>query len=234
MNIVITGANRGLGYELTRAAVQRGHKVIAGTRSLQSERKLLELSELYPGQVVAVELDVTQEEQISRLAQKLQNEQLTVDAVINNAGILLARGVTIEELPLDDVVRTFEINLFGPMMVVKHLLPLMPSGSEGARAILNISSEAGSLTNAYGGDYPYAISKTAMNMFSKQLQKYLKGRGIRAYAIHPGWIKTDMGGEKAPGDPVANANDILDVLELKKDIAPDVFFMNFRGEPMPI
>jgi len=234
MNIVITGANRGLGYELTRAAVQRGHKVIAGMRSPQSERKLLELGEVYPGQVVAVELDVTQEEQISRLAQKLQDEQIIVDAVINNAGILLARGVTIEELPLDDIVRTFEINLFGPMMVVKHLLPLMPSGSEGARAILNISSEAGSITNAHGGDYPYAISKTAMNMFSKQIQKYLKGRGIRSYAIHPGWIKTDMGGEKAPGDPVENANHILEVLELKKDIASDVFFMNFKGEPMAI
>ncbi|NRF95655.1 SDR family oxidoreductase [Paenibacillus frigoriresistens] len=232
MNIVITGANRGLGYELTLAAVQRGHKVIAGIRSPQCDGKLLELISRFPSQIETVQLDVCRQETITRLAEKLVAERQTVDAVINNAGILLSRGVAIEEMPMEDVVRSFEINLFGPMMVVKHLLPLMPNG--GLRAVINISSEAGSLSNAYGGDYPYAISKTAINMFSKQLKKYVKDRGIRVYAIHPGWIKTDMGGEKAPGDPAESAGSIIDVLELKKEIDPEAFFINYKGEPMPI
>ncbi|BFT70884.1 SDR family oxidoreductase [Paenibacillus sp. P36] len=232
MNIVITGANRGLGYELTLAAVQRGHKVIAGNRSPQEEGKLLELVSRFPGQVKPVQLDVCDEESIARLAETLREDQQTVDAVINNAGILLGRGVALEELPIEDVVRSFEVNLFGPMMLIKHMLPLMEEGS--SRAILNISSEAGSMSNAYGGDFPYAISKTAINMFSKQLKRYVKNRGIRVYAIHPGWIKTDMGGEKAPGDPVESANGIMDILEMKKEIDPESFFVNYKGEPMPM
>ncbi|QGQ97318.1 SDR family NAD(P)-dependent oxidoreductase [Paenibacillus psychroresistens] len=232
MNIVITGANRGLGYELTLAAAQRGHKVIAGIRSSQPGGKLLELIDLFPGQIGAVQLDVCNEETIARLAERLLAERQTVDAVINNAGILLGRGVAIEEMPMEDIVGSFEINLFGPMMVIKHLLPLMTDGA--LRAVLNISSEAGSLTHAYGGDYPYAISKTAINMLSKQLKEYVKERGIRVYAIHPGWIKTDMGGEKAPGDPAESARSIIDILEMKTEIDPECFFINVKGEPMPI
>ncbi|MZQ85542.1 SDR family NAD(P)-dependent oxidoreductase [Paenibacillus sp. 5J-6] len=232
MNIIITGANRGLGFELTLAAMQRGHVVMAGSRSPQEEGKLLELVSRYPGQIKPVQLDVCEEESIAQLAQALRAENQKVDAIINNAGILLGRGTALEELPIEDVVRSFEVNLFGPMMVIKHLLPLMGEGD--SQSILNISSEAGSITNAYGGDFPYAISKTAINMFSKQLKRYVKDRGIRVYAIHPGWIKTDMGGERAPGDPAESANGIMDILEKKKEIDQASFFINYKGEPMPI
>jgi NAD(P)-dependent dehydrogenase (short-subunit alcohol dehydrogenase family) len=232
MKIVITGANRGLGYELTAEAAQRGHEIIAGIRSENPDGKLLDLINRFPGQIEAVELDVCREETVDRLANSLTAKGQSVDAIINNAGILLGRGVSIEELQMEDVAQSFEINLFGPMRIIKHLLPLMPIGS--SRAVINISSEAGSLSNAYGGDYPYAISKTAINMFSKQLKKYVKGREIRVFALHPGWIKTDMGGDKAPGDPVESATGIMDILEMKKEIDPDHFFINYKGEPMPI
>lgn len=232
MNIVITGANRGLGYQLTAEAAQRGHTVIAGIRSGQAEGKLQELMGRYPGQIVPVELDVAREETAERLAAKLRGSGQTVDVVINNAAVLLGRGVKLEEQPMEDVSVSFDINLFGPMRVMKHLLPLIAEG--GNSAVINISSEAGSLSNAYGGDYAYALSKAAINMFSKQLRKYLLPRGIRVYALHPGWIKTDMGGEKAPGDPVESARGIIDIVENKKEIAPEHFFINFKGEPMPI
>lgn len=232
MNIVITGANRGLGYQLTAEAAQRGHTVIAGIRSGQAEGKLQELMGRYPGQIVPVELDVAREETAERLAEKLRSSGQTVDVVINNAAVLLGRGVKLEEQPMEDVSISFDINLFGPMRVMKHLLPLIAEG--GNSAVINISSEAGSLSNAYGGDYAYALSKAAINMFSKQLRKYLLPRGIRVYALHPGWIKTDMGGEKAPGDPVESARGIIDIVENKKEIAPEHFFINFKGEPMPI
>jgi NAD(P)-dependent dehydrogenase (short-subunit alcohol dehydrogenase family) len=232
MKIVITGANRGLGYELTAAAAQRGHEIIAGIRSANPDGKLADLISRFPGQIEAVELDICREETVERLARSLKAEGQTVDAIINNAGILLGRGVSIEELRMEDVTQSFEINLFGPMRIIKHLLPLIPNGS--SRAIINISSEAGSFSNAYGGDYPYAISKTAINMFSKQLKRYVKGREIRVYALHPGWMKTDMGGEKAPGDPIESAQGIIDILELKKEIDPEYFFINYKGEPMPV
>ncbi|NHN34000.1 SDR family oxidoreductase [Paenibacillus agricola] len=232
MNILITGANRGLGYHLTTIAAQRGHHIIAGIRASSPDGQLLELINGFPGQIEAVELDVTREETIARLAEKLKTAGQTVDAIINSAGILLGRGVKLEDLQMEDVAQSFEINLFGPMRVIKHILPLMPDGA--SRVVINVSSEAGSMSNAYGGDYPYAISKTAINMFSKQLRKYVKGREIRVYALHPGWIKTDMGGEKAPGDPVESARGILDIVEMKKEIPDEHFFINFKGEPMPI
>jgi NAD(P)-dependent dehydrogenase (short-subunit alcohol dehydrogenase family) len=232
MNIFITGANRGLGYELTALAADRGHQIIAGIRSSNPDGKLLELIRRFPGQIEAVVVDVCREETVARLAEKLKAERRGVDAIINNAGTLLGRGVSIEALAMEDVTQSFEINLFGPMRVIKHLLPLMPDGSP--RIVINISSEAGSLSNAYGGDYPYAISKTAINMFSKQIRKYVKAREIRVYALHPGWIKTDMGGEKAPGDPAESARGILDIVEMKKQIDDVHFFINYKGEPMPV
>jgi NAD(P)-dependent dehydrogenase (short-subunit alcohol dehydrogenase family) len=232
MNILITGANRGLGYHLTTIAAQRGHKVIAGIRASSPEGQLLELIHQFPGQIEAVELDVSREETVAQLAEKLKAEGQAVDAIINSAAVLLGRGGSLETLAMEDVAQSFEINLYGPMRVVKHLLPFMPDGS--SRIVLNISSEAGSLSNAYGGDYPYALSKAAINMFSKQLKKYVKSREIRVYALHPGWIKTDMGGEKAPGDPLESAQGILDIVEMKKEIPAEHYFINFKGEPMPI
>jgi NAD(P)-dependent dehydrogenase (short-subunit alcohol dehydrogenase family) len=97
LNIVITGANRGLGYELTLAAAQRGHKVITGIRSPEPKGKFLELIGRFPDQIEPVQLDVCSEETITRLSEKLLAERQSVDAIINNAGILLGRGVTIEE-----------------------------------------------------------------------------------------------------------------------------------------
>ncbi|TBL69716.1 SDR family oxidoreductase [Paenibacillus thalictri] len=231
MNIVITGANRGLGYELTAEAVQRGFRVIAAIRASALEGRLLELSGRFPGQIEAAELDVCDEASVERLAAKLKAEGRTVDALINNAAILLSRGVALEELAMDDVIRSFEVNVFGPIRVVKHLLPLMSEA--GPRAIVNISSEAGALSNAYGGDYSYALTKSALNMFSKQVKKYVVKRGIRVYALHPGWIRTDMGGEKAPGDPVDSARGIMDIVDATKEIYGDPFFVNIKGEPMP-
>jgi NAD(P)-dependent dehydrogenase (short-subunit alcohol dehydrogenase family) len=228
----ITGANRGLGYELASQAAERGHRVWCGVRLLSSEGKVQELKNRYPGAVVIEEVDVFREETIAALGERLRNEGETLDVVINNAGILLGRGQRLEELSMDEVIQSFEINTFGPMRVAKHLLPLMNEGS--GSALINISSEAGSLSNAYGGDYPYAMSKTAINMFSKQVRAYVKERGIRVYALHPGWIKTDMGGELAPGDPKESARCILNVAEAKTQVDPEHFFINYNGDPMAI
>lgn len=136
-------------------------------------------------------------------AEKLAAENITLDVILNNAGILDERSKTIEEIDIDKVEETFNINLFGPMRVVKHFLLLLSKGPDSS--IINISSEAGSFQNAYGGDYPYALSKSALNMFSEQLKKYLSEDKVSVFAVHPGWIKTDMGGEKAPGTPEESA-----------------------------
>jgi NAD(P)-dependent dehydrogenase (short-subunit alcohol dehydrogenase family) len=232
MNLLITGANRGLGYEITAEALERGHAVIAGVRNPSKANERLETLIAKHGERLSiVQLDVTDEAGLAALASQMKQEGRTLGAIINNAAVLLARETHIENLDMDDVSRTFEINLYGPMRVVKHFLPLL---KEKDAAVINISSEAGSMTNAYPGDYPYAISKTALNMFSQQLLAYVKDRGIQVLSIHPGWIKTDMGGENAPNDPRSSALGIVDQIERR--IVPEsrFHFVDYSGKAMPI
>jgi len=233
MNLLITGANRGLGFELTAEALRRGHHVYACARSSQPGDQLHQLQSENPETLSIHAVDVTDEDQIAGLAAELAAKQVQLQGVINNAGILLGRENPLEKLDMDEFRKTIDINLYGPIMIVKHMLPLLPSdGSYGA--ILNISSEAGSITNAYAGDYPYAISKTALNMFSAQVKRYVERRNIRVLSVHPGWIKTDMGGEKAPGDPKSSAAGILNMAEGAEIPQAQYNFVDFTGKPMSI
>ncbi|MCI3923926.1 SDR family NAD(P)-dependent oxidoreductase [Paenibacillus sp. TRM 82003] len=230
--IVITGAGRGLGFELASAAADRGFEVLAGTRSGLPEGKLAELVRRLPGSVRVVELDATQEETVSRLAVSLRERGETVDAIVNNAAVLLGRGQSLEALDAGEVLASLDVNVVGPMRVAKHLAPLLKDGS--ASCLINVSSEAGSFRNAYGGDYAYATSKAALNFFTKQLRSALGERSVRVYAVHPGWIRTDMGGEAAPGDPSASAAGILDIVEGKTTFPDGAFFVDAQGGEMPL
>ncbi|MCJ8006045.1 SDR family oxidoreductase [Lederbergia wuyishanensis] len=229
MKILVTGANRGLGYALSKAAVLRGHTVLACARN---EDQLKDLIEQYPNQVHPLELDVTDEKSVAVAAAKASEKWESIDVIINNAGALYERDAKIEDLDFSLLERTMNVNLYGPMRVVKHFLPLLFKGTD--QTIINISSDAGSITTAYGGDYPYAISKTALNMFTKQIKHYVSNKNINVYAIHPGWIKTDMGGERAPGSPDDTANNLIDIVEKKKIIDEDLFFIKHDGESMKI
>jgi NAD(P)-dependent dehydrogenase (short-subunit alcohol dehydrogenase family) len=231
MRILVTGANRGLGLALAQTGAERGHHIIAGVRDVrQGEDKLSDFE--FSKSISIVPLDVTNEDSVIRAENFVKEQFGSIDAIINNAGILLERDKTIEELNLDQVQVSFDVNLFGPMRVVKYFLPLLIMGD--SKTIINISSEAGSFDNAYGGDYAYAGSKTALNMFSQQLSKYVNGNNIQVYAVHPGWIKTDMGGDNAPGNPHDTANGILELIENKRRIESKYVFIDYKGNPMPI
>lgn len=232
MNILITGAGRGLGYELTAEALKRGHEVIAGVRRPDQEQtKLSQLAAIYGNKLTVAALDVADEEGIAKLAASLQEQGQSLGAIINNAAVLTARDTQIEELDIQDMLTTMDINLYGPMRVVKHFLRLL---TEPECSIINISSEAGSITNAYSGDYPYSISKTALNMFSQQLHVYLKERGIQVLSVHPGWMHTDMGGSEAPTNPRQSAEGIIDLIEQRTSPEGHFMFVDYTGEEMKI
>jgi NAD(P)-dependent dehydrogenase (short-subunit alcohol dehydrogenase family) len=231
MRILITGANRGLGLALSKIGAERGHQIISGVRDLQKSGESLTHSEIYKS-ISLLPLDITDEESVSSAATTVKENFGTIDAIINNAGVLLERDKQIEELDLDQVKVTFDVNFFGPIRVVKHFLPLLMMGDHSS--IINISSEAGSMANAYGGDYAYASSKTALNMFTLQLSQYVKNNNINVYSVHPGWIKTDMGGERAPGNPIDTAKGIFDIIEGKRVIDSQNVFITYEGQPMPL
>ncbi|OKP97160.1 SDR family oxidoreductase [Paenibacillus sp. P46E] len=232
MNILITGAGRGLGIELAAEALDRGHSVIAGVRKPgQEQDELLQLAAVHGDRLTIAALDVTDEEGIASLANTLKGQGRTLGALINNAAVLTARNTSIEELDMQAMLTTMDINLYGPMRVVKHFLPLL---TEPEPSIINISSEAGSLTHAYPGDYPYAISKTALNMFTQQLHVYGQERGIQVLSVHPGWMHTDMGGEEAPTNPRRSAEGIIRLIEQR--VAPQgrFMFVDYTGKDMDI
>ncbi|MNO36420.1 C-factor [compost metagenome] len=232
MNILITGAGRGLGAELAAEALERGHGVIAGVRHPKQEQgALAQLAAIYGDKLTIAELDVTDEEGIAALAANLQSQGRALGAIINNAAVLTARDTQIEALDLQDMLTTMDINLYGPMRVVKHFLPLL---TEPGLSIINISSEAGSISNAYPGDYPYAISKTALNMFSQQLHVYMQERGIQVLSVHPGWMHTDMGGEEAPTDPRSSAEGIISLIEQRTAPQGRFRFVDYTGKDMDI
>jgi len=231
MNILITGANRGLGLALASEACERGHHVLAGVRSPGSSAEgLQELLAKFPNQVTILPLDVTDENSVRYAAEQAESRVSRLDAVINSAAILLGRDQKLEQLDLEQVEQSFETNLFGPIIVLKHFLPLLRLGEQ--QCIINISSEAGSFTGAYGGDYSYALSKSALNMFSAQLRSELAPQGFVVHALHPGWIKTDMGGNQAPGDATVSAAGILNIIERK--LNAEALFIDHNGAPMNV
>lgn len=232
MNILITGAGRGLGAGLAAEALHRGHAVIAGVRHPEQEQpELSELAAAYGDKLTIVRLDVTDEAGIAELASILQAEGRKLGAIINNAAVLNARNTPVEALDLQDMLTTMDINLYGPIRVVKHFLPLL---NEPEPSIINISSEAGSITNAYPGDYPYGISKTALNMFSQQLHVYLQERGVQVLSVHPGWMHTDMGGEEAPTDLRTSAEGIISLIEQRTAPEGSFRFVDYTGKDMKI
>lgn len=233
MDVLITGANRGLGLELTAEAVARGHHVWAGVRSPgSSTERLHALLEQYPEQLTILPLDIADENSVRYAYEQMASRVDRLDAVINSAAILLGRDQRLEQLDFDQVEQSFQTNLFGPMLVLKYFLPLLRNGEK--QAILNISSEAGSFAGAYGGDYSYALSKSALNMFTAQLRTEFVPQGYAVYAIHPGWIRTDMGGEQAPGDAAVAAAGIIDLAERKAEPEHQVWFIDHEGQPMSL
>jgi len=186
--ILITGANRGLGLELARQYTATGWQVIGTARTLASAEELRGLG------VQVMQLDVTDQESVDRLALELHDR--SIDVLINNAGIQ-RMAWTVPEINFDDVEQSLAVNTVGPMRVTHALLPLLQRGQ--LKKIINITSNLGSINdNTNGGFYGYRESKAALNMFSRSLAAELKPSGFICIALHPGWVQTDMGGPNAP------------------------------------
>jgi NAD(P)-dependent dehydrogenase (short-subunit alcohol dehydrogenase family) len=231
--IFITGANRGLGYHLTKEALTRGHTVYAGVRESSSHSLLESLEHQYPNRIRRIVIDVANENSIHQACEELKSCTNELDAIINNAAVLVEREKVLEDLDFEKLRFSFDVNTFGPMYIIQQMLPLIYSGKD--QTIINISSEAGTILNAFDTNYAYAMSKTALNMFSERLRYYLSNKGIAVYAVHPGWMKTDMGGgDDAPFDPIDTACGIMDIIEKRVTITSKISFINHLGKPMPL
>ena len=225
---VVTGANRGIGYEVVRQLADRGHRVVLGSRDLDKGRAAA--ARIDPGgeRVTAVQLDVADGASVAAMADRVTREFGRVDVVVNNAAILYDTWAQARSADLGEVQRALDTNLFGAWRVTQALLPLLQR-SPHPRVVM-VSSEGGSLASMSGGTPAYSVSKAALNALTRLLAGELSGQRILVNAICPGWVATDMGGRG--GRPVdEGAAGIVRAATLPDDGPSGGFFRD--GEPVP-
>ncbi|MCX7682200.1 MAG: SDR family oxidoreductase [Anaerolineae bacterium] len=227
--IFITGADKGLGFSLAEKFLSEGYHVFAGQYITRERLQLL--VERFPQTLTIVPLDVSDEASVSQAARTVAGLTDALDVLINNAAVYLEGARPVLE---DDTgahwLRTLDVNALGPLRVTRRFLPLLERGRR--KLIVNISSEAGSIADCWRDrEYAYCMSKAALNMQSRILHNYLTPRGFTVLAVHPGWMRTDMGGPDADLDPAESAAGIFALVT--RDWSPDdPIYVDYQGRPM--
>lgn len=228
-SVLISGANRGLGKCLVERFEAEGWLVFAGRRDLAaSSAPARDVSD----RVTQLGLDVADPASIDRAAKLVSERTRGLDVLINNAAVnpRPEYEAPLGELDFDAMAFTFDVNALGPLRVVQAFIPLLERGSEAL--IVNVSSEAGSLQHSWRDrSYGYCMSKAALNMQTTILDRALAPKGIRALAIHPGWMRTDMGGPDANLDPAESARSMYRVITTFGPETPR--FVQHDGQPFP-
>lgn len=235
---LVSGANKGIGLETARQLAASGVQVILGSRDLQrgeaAARTLAEAG--LPAE--ALQLDVTDSASIARAASEVEKRHGRLDILVNNAGVVLD---AMDRPPSGQTIQawrgTFDANLFGLVEVTQAFLPLLRKSAAGR--IVNVSSRLGSITDQsdptsayYDFKVPaYNVSKAAVNAWTVQLAHELRSSHIKVNSIHPGHVKTDMGGEAASMEIVDGARSSVQ-LALIPDDGPNGGFFHL-GERLP-
>ena len=192
--ILITGSNRGIGFEIARqCARKKMHVIISGRdeNKLQNALKQLEKENLTAEILV---MDVSYAESIKKAADSFAKRNLRVDVLVNNAGIGVMGDTSLSSGDETLFTETLFTNSYGPLRVTKAFLPYIQSPGR----IIMISSGGGSMTDEPGGWWPaYCVSKTLLNAITRQLAYELEERNIAVNAVCPGWVRTEMGGKNA-------------------------------------
>ncbi|MGQ0429020.1 MAG: SDR family oxidoreductase [Gammaproteobacteria bacterium] len=206
----ITGASRGLGLEFVRQYAADGWQVHAACRDPGAARELQELAAGSSGRIRVGQLDVTDSASVKTAAAALKGE--SIDLLINNAGVGNPPGKALGSLDYAAWLKVLDVNALGPARVAEAMVENVAKG--GRKLIVTITSRMGSIAdNNSGGSYPYRSSKAAVNMVMKSLAMDLAPRGIACIVLHPGWVRTDMGGAGGKLSPEQS------ISELRKLIA---------------
>ena len=202
---LVTGANRGLGFETARQLGRLGYHVVASGRDAGKAERAAETLRREGLDVIAWELDVTRDASCARLG-----ELDDVDVLVNNAGIIAeSREPSRSALavPVDRLREAFETNTLGAYRVTQALAPGMRDRGYGR--IVNVSSGMGQLSDMWGGHPAYRISKAALNALTRIFAHELAGTGVLVNSVCPGWVKTDMGGPGARLSPEEGVETII-------------------------
>jgi NAD(P)-dependent dehydrogenase (short-subunit alcohol dehydrogenase family) len=217
-NVLITGASRGIGREFCRQYLAAGWRVLAAMRD---PAKALEGT-------IAHRLDVDDPASVSALGQAIDEP---LDLVISNAGISGPRDDGPGNFRVEPWLQVMRTNVVGPALVADAFTPHLVRGK--GRVLATVSSRMGSIgALESGGRYVYRSSKAAVNMVNRLLSFDLKPRGITCIVLHPGWVRTDMGGSSAPVSPEDSVRGMRQVLDRVGPKDTGAFF-NYDGTALP-
>lgn len=204
---LVTGANRGIGFETCRQLLRQGFTVLLTARDEEKARQAA--GRLQAESLLATPccLDVIDPVSVAIVARQVEASAGRLDILINNAGVFLDRNASADSVDPELLAQTLEVNLIGALRVAQALIPLMKSHDYGR--IVNLSSSMGCLTEMGSRHPAYRISKTALNALTRVLAADLAGRNILVNAACPGWVKTDMGGPHAERTPEEAVDTIL-------------------------
>ncbi|MBE9209992.1 SDR family oxidoreductase [Nostoc sp. LEGE 06077] len=237
---LITGANKGLGFEMSRQLAQHGLTVLIAGRNLQAAQTAATTLQNEGLLAEAIALDINNSSQIQEVVQYIGDRFGKLDVLINNAGVILDEGWIISNasyISLDIIRKTFETNFFALVEVTQTLLPLILKSQSGR--IVNMASIEGSLTLHADPNSPiydakpfaYNASKAAVNSFTVHLAHELRNTPVKVNSAHPGWVKTELGGEGAMMDISEGAKTGVQLAILPDDGPSGGFF--HLGEPVP-
>lgn len=236
---LISGANKGIGFETARELGRLGYIVYVGSRDAMKGEVAARQMRGEGSDARVVKLDVTRNADIVAAAKKIETECGVLDVLVNNAGTMHEKSWTVNTTSATDIASlraTYETNVFAVVTLTQAMLPLLRRSQAGR--IVNVSSILGSVSlQATPGSPTYATklfaynsSKAALNMFTISLAHELRGTKIKVNSAHPGWVKTDMGGSAAPMNPADGARTEVMLATLPDDGPTGGFFHD--GKPI--
>jgi NAD(P)-dependent dehydrogenase (short-subunit alcohol dehydrogenase family) len=223
---LITGANRGIGFALVKAYASRRDKVFATVRHTSDRAELEAFAAAHPSWVEVIEMDVADPAEIGRVRRKLEAEP--IDVLINNAGISGPDRQSATDMDYEGLAETLSVNAISPLRIANAFLPNVKAAKG---KIVTLSSQMGSVQSPASDSLAYRVSKAAVNKLMRGLAAELKPQGIPVLIVHPGWVKTEMGGESAQLKPEESASQLLKLID-KLDLASTGRFLAWNGKEL--
>lgn len=220
---LVTGSNRGLGYEVCRQLADKGLHVLLTARDAAKGEAAAKVLRHTDKDVVFHQLDIADEESVQKLLTFVRTEYGRLDVLVNNAGVLIDRDVTVLKVDEARLRTTMDINFFGTWRMCRAFLPLMRHGQYGR--VVNVSTDMSILANMRSETAAYRLSKAAINALTLSVADEVRGWGdFKVNVMSPGWVRTAMGGESAPRSVGQGADTITWLATLPEDGPTGGFF----------
>lgn len=226
MNFVVIGASRGLGFSLVEQLLKEKHRVAAGI--IKMNPLLADLKNRHSGQLLLIEVDITNEESVKAAASQSSEFLGAIDGLCVTAGVLLDgdRVNRLHEVDIDELRYTFEVNTIGPILASKYFYLYMAEGSN----VFIVTSEGTGLMNCGTWVPAYALSKTAATKISGILNASVSN--VNFFSVHPGRMNTDMGRTTAQIEPDVSAAGFLKLMTGQTPLSRDKWYIDYEGKIM--